>query len=288
MGICGKAWPYCVIAGLCLLGVARSASGKTPLRLEPEQQLQLLTEARESFLRAQQLEIKADSTALEEYGNSSQKYRQLVQSGIQNWPILLDAAKACQHAHDWAWACAFFEHVLRQAPDCRPARIGLLDARRELTLEDSSQPTWSQVSYDWNANLPMWMRCWAFLGLWNVGWLLVLSRFIGIWNTPRIVLIGMGLLLLIPTASIAYQYAGAANHPGVVSTDDVMLRSGPSETAETVGQTMAGESYEIVEHRLGWLALRVKDRVAWVSDDSVYYVPATIWPWSYLHYRGSG
>ena len=235
-----------LLAASLTLGLASSTlASSSVVLLNQRQQEILLSEANDAY---QEGPIG--------YQAASQKYQQLVDSGVQNGRLYANLANTYYHLGDIGRAVANYRLAMQVHP---------LDWRSQIMLLLANTRTEDSL-FQWHAPL-----CWLAFGtvLWIVG-LGILFFHVRRRNTvAAVVALGIALSCL---AMVYQQTSGQPDRQAISVTSDLTLYDGEGEGFEVVAELRdtLGATLGVLEHRGDWVQVRsTNGQEGWVPKQKL-------------------
>jgi tetratricopeptide (TPR) repeat protein len=253
----------------------------TPAMLTSAQQQSLLTEANERYQLALDNIADDSAEAKQAFADAAEKYQLLVDAGVQNSRLYVNAANAYLESGDTARAIANYRRSLRLDPTNRDARANLAYAESLLptpTAGDSAQAERSLADYASIANdwLNRYVSPRAILATaivaWFAFWAAIAARLLAFriaWKSLVTVTLAVAALA---ATSYTLSCQSLREPAAIIISPTVALRTGDGENfASLSGSDLhAGQSVEHLKHRGGWTLVRTAaGQSGWLPDAAV-------------------
>lgn len=242
-----------LLAGLLTHSMTSNALASTSVvLLDQRQQETLLREANSSYQEG----IRANQEGLSAHHTATQKYQQLVDSGIQNGGLYANLANAYYRLGDTGRAIANY----RLAMQFRP-----LDWRSQIMLVLAQAQTQSSIP-QWHAPL-----FWLVIGvaLWLVGLWMICVHVRQRNAVVAVVLLGLSLFCL---AIVYQQTKGQPDRQAIAVASELTLYDGEGKSFEIVAELQGtlGATLGVLERRGEWLQVQSSDgRQGWVPSEKL-------------------
>ncbi len=228
----------------------------------PEEAHILLESADEVFHDANRLAAEGSDDAAKAYAKAAALYRRVSSEfGIENGPLLYNTGNAYYLAGEAGYAILYYLRARQYTPGDTNLEANLRAVReqRGIPLVESDVRRVLDVVLFWHYDIPLRVRTLTVAVLAACFWGgLILDRFLKIPSMRRIA-VGVLVLCLVLGTSVTADLVSRGIPRGVVVVDETECRRGDSLSYEAAFEARlpAGTEFRIIEHRPGWLRVRI-------------------------------
>lgn len=243
-----------LLAGLLAHAMTSHASASAIVVLLDEQQQEtLLNEANIAYQNAIGTEIESASTS---YQTATQKYQQLVDSGIQNGRLYANLANAYYQLGDAGRAIANYRLAMQYRP---------LDYRSQIMLLLAQAKTQISVT-QWHAPL-FWLTIGVVMWIVGLGMLCVNIRRRN--AVVAVVVLGIALVSL---AIVYQQTEGQPNQPAIAVASELTLYDGEGKDFDILAKLPGtlGTTLGVIQRRGDWVQVQTSDgQQGWTNKENL-------------------
>jgi tetratricopeptide (TPR) repeat protein len=247
--------------------------------LDTAQILDLYSQAKELFRKANELSVSAPDQAKDLYRKSALRYERLIrEAGIRNGKLFYNLGNVYFRMKDIGRAIVNY----RRAEDYIPNDPNLkqnLKYAREKRLDDIDEKQETKVLktlFFWHYDLSTKLRVIAFSLFFLLLWIfsgirLFIKRSFLAWSIS----LTAALSLLFLGSLAVEEYCLLKTRPGVIVSHEVVTRKGNSETYEPSFKEPlhSGTEFTLLEDRVNWYHIELADsRQCWVPSKDVELV----------------
>jgi hypothetical protein len=250
----------------------------SPFAMADQNRLDRAERAEASYLTGMTLLESDPAGAREAFGNAATTYQSVLDDGASSAGLWFNLGNALLRAEQTGEAIVAYRRAERLDPSNEAIAANLAVARHRVVNRiepDATDLSFERIAGWWHIMSPR-ARLWLALGAWIAFWGLVARRRLApptadsegrraVWATA---LWGTLAVSMVAAATLVYDSSMERLYPvGVLTNDQIVLRSGNGEGFGTVAQEPLREGVEftILEQRPGWWRVELADGTAgWI------------------------
>lgn len=277
------------VAGLALLfacGIHSPAFSQSVSGLNSEHRILILKEAATLYSQAQDLVATDKAEAAELFTASAAKYQLLIDTGITNSQLYLNAGNAYLQSNQLGRAIAAYRNSIELAPDNQQAKVNLNFANSLVTTNSENQAETSESNGTIPALRDANHAIQSYAGDSTIAWTFGLTSF-AFWGLLTLAIFkptlplkrfaAIPLIVLLVCGSSLWLNATEPNaeSAGVLVANEIKLRTGDGQQFAEIAslKNADGQNVVILNKRAGWVQIRTQSgRTGWVRRAEIVII----------------